>query len=183
MAKPNVSTLRNRPAAFQSSKIAAKKRRQKGPPCGSVPPILGEHLGKRCASSKESPGFSKMRTSREWCASSNSVRIFEDRFWIANLGLRAIETPKPILDCAEIETPDSPNPGLTFRPGRQFGHPKRITVAIRSLRCKGISQSKIQNLKSKIAKEPAKKKPCLNPGTAPRMRDLQLVAVPYFVVS
>jgi hypothetical protein len=44
------------------------------------------------------------------------VRIFEDRFWIANLGLRAIETRKPILDCAEIETPDPPNPGLTFPP-------------------------------------------------------------------
>jgi hypothetical protein len=35
------------------------------------------HLGKECASSKESPGFSKMRTFENRCASSNPVRTFE----------------------------------------------------------------------------------------------------------
>ena len=39
--------------------------------------VFGAHLGKGCASSKESPGFSKMRTSRKGCASSNKVRTFE----------------------------------------------------------------------------------------------------------
>jgi hypothetical protein len=38
--------------------------------------VFGAHLGKGCASSKESPRFSKMRTSRKRCASSNQVRIF-----------------------------------------------------------------------------------------------------------
>src|SRR5580700_2554899 len=35
------------------------------------------HLGKGCAPSKKSPGFSKMRTFEFACASSNGVRTFE----------------------------------------------------------------------------------------------------------
>ena len=78
-------------------------------------------------------------------------------FGLPILDCAAIETPKPILDfrfwildCAGIETPDPPNPGPPSPPaaGRQFGHPKRITVAIRGLRRERFSQSKIQNLKS-----------------------------------
>src|ERR1700722_6812600 len=34
------------------------------------------HLAKGCAPSKESSGFSKVRTFRKGCASSNNVRIF-----------------------------------------------------------------------------------------------------------
>jgi hypothetical protein len=41
--------------------------------------VFRAHLGKACASSKKSSGFSKMRTFRLWCASSNMVRIFEGR--------------------------------------------------------------------------------------------------------
>jgi hypothetical protein len=39
--------------------------------------VLGAHLGNSCAPSKESSGFSKMRTLRIWCASSNEVRTFQ----------------------------------------------------------------------------------------------------------
>ena len=39
--------------------------------------VFRAHLGKGCASSKESPAFSKMRTSKKCCASSNTLRTFE----------------------------------------------------------------------------------------------------------
>jgi hypothetical protein len=58
--------------------------------------VFGAHLGKGCAPSKKSSGFSKMRTFEKGCASSKRVRIFEpgpppDFGEISRAGLGAID--------------------------------------------------------------------------------------------
>ncbi len=118
------------------------------------------HLGKRCASSKESPRFSKMRTSREWCASSKSRAhlrrpILDCRYWIA---------PKSklpnlfwILDFGFWIAPESKLPTLQT-PAHLPRRPPADNLDIRSgstspFEASGVNdfpnpKSKIQNLKS-----------------------------------
>jgi hypothetical protein len=77
MKDPDQSSRRLEPAAIRGH----RRLRKTQPRClrrEDAHQIVA-HLGKGCASSKESSGFSKMRTFRLWCASSNMVRIFEGR--------------------------------------------------------------------------------------------------------
>jgi hypothetical protein len=136
------------------------------------------HLGKGCASSKKSPAFSKMRTFKKWCASSNNVRTFGRASALhpvpfARKVVQALASASIALCCVEPSLIDKPSePNLIDNPAE----PTRNSA-------RRIARHRVQG--RALVTRPANKKSrawIFDPGTAPRMRDLQLVAVPYFVV-